>query len=70
VNFFRHLILTLTSFSFIAAAPLHAQVSSDHKTQHIIFVMTDGLRWQELFSGAELSLMNKQNGKVQDPTAL
>lgn len=48
----------------------HAQLSGDHKTQHVIFVMTDGLRWQEIFNGAELSLMNKQNGKVQDPAAL
>lgn len=50
--------------------PLRAQVSPDHKTQHIIFIMTDGLRWQEVFDGAEASLMNKQNGKVQDPAAL
>jgi hypothetical protein len=40
-------------------------VSPGHKTQHIIFVMTDGLRWQEVFNGAEESLMNKKNGKVK-----
>ena len=70
VNSLCHLILSLALFSLIAAVPLQAQVSSDHKTQHVIFVMTDGLRWQEVFNGAELSLMNKQNGKVQDPSAL
>jgi hypothetical protein len=32
--------------------------------------MTDGLRWQEVFSGAEQNLMNKQNGKVTDVVAL
>jgi hypothetical protein len=32
--------------------------------------MTDGFRWQELFNGADLSLMNKPNGKVQDAAAL
>ncbi len=32
--------------------------------------MTDGLRWQEVFSGAEENLMNKQNGKVTDLAAL
>jgi hypothetical protein len=52
------------------AAPLRAQISADRKTQHVIFVMTDGFRWQEIFNGAEASLMNKQNGKVQDPAAL
>jgi hypothetical protein len=42
----------------VAPSPLRAQVSPDHKTQHVIFVMTDGLRWQEVFRGAEESLMN------------
>jgi len=55
---------------FAIASPLRAQVSSEHKTQHVIFVMTDGLRWQEVFHGAEASLMNKQNGKVKDEPAL
>jgi hypothetical protein len=50
--------------------PLHAQVSAGHQTQHVIFVMTDGLRWQEVFDGAEASLMNRRNGKVQDEAAL
>jgi hypothetical protein len=44
--------------------------STDHKTQHIIFVMTDGFRWQELFTGAEESLMTKQNGKVKNEAEL
>jgi hypothetical protein len=35
-----------------------------------MFVMTDGLRWQEVFSGAGKSLMNKKNGKVIDETSL
>src|SRR5205807_729446 len=61
------LLLLLGLFS---TASLRAQASLDHKTQHVIFVMTDGLRWQEVFNGAELSLMNKQNGKVQDAVAL
>ena len=32
--------------------------------------MTDGLRWQEVFGGAEESLMNKKNGAVADVAAL
>ena len=58
-------------FALAALAPsARAQVSSDHKTQHVIFVMTDGFRWQELFDGAEESLMNKQNGKVKNEAEL
>jgi Type I phosphodiesterase / nucleotide pyrophosphatase len=69
VTFLRNVTLLLL-FVLLSAACSQAQISKDHKTEHVIFVMTDGLRWQEVFSGAELSLMNKQNGKVQDPAAL
>jgi hypothetical protein len=40
------------------------------KTRNVIFVMTDGLRWQEVFRGADAALMNKENGKVADGDAL
>lgn len=32
------------------------------KTQNVIFIMTDGLRWQEMFHGADAALINKDNG--------
>jgi len=37
-----------------------AQPAEKHATQNIIFVMTDGLRWQEVFRGAESSLIIKK----------
>ena len=40
------------------------------KTKNVIFVMTDGLRWQEVFAGADASLMNKEDGSVKDVPAL
>jgi hypothetical protein len=49
-------------------AVLAAQ-AANHETHNVIFVMTDGLRWQEVFSGADLSLMTKENG-VSDVEAL
>ncbi|MBL8175566.1 MAG: hypothetical protein JNK48_12910 [Bryobacterales bacterium] len=39
-------------------------------TRNVIFVMTDGLRVQEMFSGADGALMNKENGAVKDAAAL
>src|SRR5579863_5113757 len=33
--------------------PLHAQLPAAHKTQNVIVVMIDGLRWQEVFRGAD-----------------
>jgi hypothetical protein len=38
----------------------------EHKTQSIIFVMSDGLRWQEIFGGADAPLMTKENGGVEN----
>jgi hypothetical protein len=45
-------------------------ISAQTKTQNIIFVMTDGLRVQEVFTGADAALMNKENGAVADVDAL
>jgi hypothetical protein len=45
-------IVLLCAGSVLCAAP------AEHKTQNIIFVMADGLRWQEVFGGADSSLMN------------
>jgi len=64
------MILTTMAVNFFAASPLCAQARADHKTEHIIFVMTDGLRWQEVFSGADKTLMSKKNGKVIDEASL
>jgi hypothetical protein len=34
---------------------------AQHKTQNIVFVMTDGLRWQEVFGGADRSLIGEKD---------
>jgi hypothetical protein len=58
-------------FIFLAAAAaLFGQGPAGRKTRNIIFVMTDGLRWEEVFNGAEASLTDKQKGKVDDVAAL
>ena len=36
------------------------------KTQNVILVMTDGLRWQDVFSGADAALLNKESGGVSN----
>ena len=61
---------SIAIFSLVTVGSLAAQRPAEHKTRNIIFVMTDGLRWQEVFGGAEESLMNKKNGKVEDAAAL
>src|SRR5262245_7018433 len=39
-------------------------------TRNILFVMTDGLRRQEVFTGADPALLNKENGGVTNEAAL
>jgi len=65
MNSLYRLVLTLASVLLCSVTSLQAQVPAEHKTQHIIFVMTDGLRWQEVFRGAEAAIMNKENGKLE-----
>lgn len=43
-------------FALLAAIALTAAPDA-HKTHNVIFVMTDGLRWQEVFRGADASLI-------------
>src|SRR5579884_1038460 len=40
------------------------------KTTNVIFLMTDGLYWQEVFRGADAALMTREAGGVEDVQAL
>jgi hypothetical protein len=62
----RATIFILSVFWAVASS---AQPAEKHATQNVIFVMTDGLRWQEVFRGAESSLITKKY-KVKDEVAL
>jgi len=44
-------------------APFWAAAATP-QTKHILFVMTDGLRWQEVFGGADSSLLDKGKSAV------
>lgn len=39
-------------------------------TRNLLVVMVDGVRWQEVFMGAEAALMERRTGGVADPHAL
>ena len=49
-----------------AAEPRESAVAVKTKTRNILLVTTDGLRWQEVFGGADPALMNKANGGVEN----
>jgi hypothetical protein len=40
------------------------------QTRNVVLIVSDGLRWQEIFSGADPQLMNRKYGHVQDTAAL
>lgn len=45
------------------------QIVSDRQTQNVILVTIDGLRWQEVFRGAEERLISESDGGVKDVKA-
>ena len=52
-------VLALACGRSVLAAP------PDTNTQNVLFVMLDGLRWQEVYRGAEESLLNKERGGIE-----
>jgi hypothetical protein len=53
-----------------ACAPLHAQTvqsgTSAQRTRNVVVIVSDGLRWQEVFTGADPLLLNEANGGIWD----
>jgi len=64
--------ILLASFMLLALLLCSAAPASgaDLKTQNVVLITTDGLRWQEVFTGAEQALLNKQHGGVADAKAI
>src|SRR5690242_8048280 len=64
----RHfLVFCATLFALLwaraaGAAEPQAPRTPARKTENVIFVMTDGLRWQEVFRGAKLDLIENYHG--------
>jgi hypothetical protein len=48
-----------------ATEPGANQPARKTRTRNILLVTTDGLRWQEVFGGADPALLNKEDGGVQ-----
>jgi len=54
-----------------AVPPVSAQSPAPLKTRNIVLIVSDGLRWQEIFSGADRSLMDSEHGGIwADPKEL
>lgn len=68
----------ITAFAILAAFQSPAPASTPitpaafvaSATQNVVLVMMDGLRWQEVFRGADEAYMTKDVGKVEKPDPL
>ena len=55
--------LVLLALCLASAAPSHAAAPA-LQTRHVLLVMVDGVRWQEVFTGAEEQLISKEHGGI------
>jgi len=62
----RRLLVFLLSL----CAVLHPADGAVPKTENVFLITTDGLRWQEVFTGAEEQLLTAENGGVKNVAAL
>jgi hypothetical protein len=54
------LIRMIQSIALLALLAVWAP--AQQKTRHVVLIVSDGLRWQEIFSGAEPGLLNSESG--------
>jgi hypothetical protein len=59
--------LAITFFLALASGQVSAQqASSPLKTRNVVLIVSDGLRWQEIFTGADPTLLNEKDGGIWD----
>jgi Sulfatase len=64
------LLLALPGCSSSHAQPKDPSPFGDTKTQNVLLVTTDGMRWQEIFGGVESKLIDSKSGGVEDVVGL
>ena len=61
----------LCAIGIIVLFPPHLEAANTSlKTRNVFLIVTDGFRWQEVFTGAEEALMDQTNGGVRNVEAL
>ena len=62
--------LSAVLLALMACAPLAcADPPAPLKTRNVVILVSDGLRWQEVFTGADPTLLNEKNGGIWDKEA-
>jgi len=57
--------MRLTLFIVLMLTPAALAGEPKRQTENVILVMSDGVRWQEMFGGADDELLNKERGGVE-----
>src|SRR5579863_8648325 len=65
---FKRLVCAALVVALAAAAP-QSYSQSPLKTRNVVLVVSDGLRWQEVFTGADPTLLNEKYGGIWDKEA-
>ena len=66
----RSRLIACVIIGLISLGVLPGHAAEQGRTENVILITTDGLRWQEVFSGADPELMNKEQGGVANTNAL
>src|SRR6202035_5940784 len=53
---------TLSALAVSVLLSFGAAPASAGKTQNVVLIVSDGLRWQEIFTGADSTLLNEKEG--------
>src|SRR5580692_8127088 len=72
-NRYTRLLNVLTcALLLLAAMSASAQSkAAELKTRNVVLIVSDGLRWQEIFTGADAALMDGEHGGIwADPAEL
>ena len=65
-------LILIASFALHLLGSTVPAMAAEHgrRTENILLITLDGLRWQEVFQGADPELMDKSNGGIQDTNKL
>src|SRR5215471_10957927 len=67
--FSRVVLGALLSALLALLVPAMADAQSALKTRNVVLIVSDGLRWQEIFTGADPTLLNEAHGGIWDKEA-
>jgi len=62
--------MTRFATGFLVLALSASGTAAERATKNVVLVLVDGLRWQEVFSGADQTLIEHEKGGVEDREAL